>query len=145
MPSWLKTVLLAVGLLAVLIFAAEPLLVARRRRRRRIAVPPPNQPGPATPVSQTRQTSSAPEAPVMPVPAHQEAHRDRIQPARIVMADHDRLVVTRNKHDDTICVLRPPGEDPADILRVARLVLPEGQYGTLAEQLGLPANWPMNQ
>ena len=85
----------------------------------------------------------------MPVPAHQEAHQeahqDRIQPARIVMADHDRLVITRNKHDDTICVLRPPGEDPADILRVARLVLPESQYGTLAEQLGMSANWPMNQ
>jgi LysM repeat protein len=151
MPSWLKTVLLAVGLLAVLIFAAEPLLIARRRRRRRIVVPPPNQPGPAgpatpaSPASQTGQTSSAPEAPVMPVPAHQEAHQDRIQPARIVMADHDRLVITRNKHDDTICVLRPPGEDPADILRVARLVLPEGQYGTLAEQLGMSANWPMNQ
>ncbi|HEY2520668.1 MAG TPA: LysM peptidoglycan-binding domain-containing protein, partial [Streptosporangiaceae bacterium] len=148
MPSWLKTVLLAVGLLAVLIFAAEPLLVARRRRRRRIVVPPPpNQPGPATPASPaspTLKTSSAPEAPAMPVPAHPEGH-DRIQPARIVMADHDRLVITRNKHDDTICVLRPPGEDPADILRVARLVLPEGQYGTLAEQLGVSANWPMNQ
>ena len=148
MPSWLKTVLLAVGLLAVLIFAAEPLLIAWRRRRRNVVPPPPNQPGPggpATPASPTRQTSPAPEAPVMPVPAHQEAHQDRIQPARIVMADHDRLVITRNKHDDTICVLRPPGEDPADILRVARLVLPEGQYGTLAEQLGVSANWPMNQ
>src|SRR6201996_942156 len=30
MPSWLKTVLLAVGLLAVIVFAAEPLLVAPR-------------------------------------------------------------------------------------------------------------------
>ena len=77
----------------------------------------------------------------MPVPAHE----GRIEPARIVMADHDRLVVTRNKEDDTICVLRPPGGDPADILRVARLVLPEGHYSKLAEQLGLPANWPMNQ
>ena len=66
-------------------------------------------------------------------------------PTRIVMADHDRLVVTRSKRDDTICVLRPPGENPTEILRVARLVLPEGQYGTLAEQLGVSANWPMNQ
>ena len=81
----------------------------------------------------------------MPVPAHHNAHQDRIEPARIVMADHDRLVITRNKHDDTICVLRPPGGDPADILRVARLVLPEGHYGTLAEKLGMPASWPMNQ
>jgi hypothetical protein len=79
--------------------------------------------------------------PVMPVPEHE----GRIKPTRIVMADHDRLVITRSKQDDTICVLRPPGGDPADILRVARLVLPEGHYGKLAEQLGLPANWPMNQ
>jgi LysM repeat protein len=161
MPSWLKTLLLAIGLLAVVIFAAEPLLVARRRRRRRIVPATPHPAAPASPVHQDSQAheadqtsthparayraSSAPEAPVMPVPAHQEAHQDRVQPARIVMADHDRLVITRNKHDDTICVLRPPGEDPADILRVARLVLPEGQYGTLAEQLGMSANWPMNQ
>jgi hypothetical protein len=64
-------------------------------------------------------------------------------PTRIVMADHERLVITRSKVDDTICVLRPPGENPAEILRVARLVLPEGPYGTLAEQLGLSASWPM--
>jgi LysM repeat protein len=160
MPSWLKTLLLAVGLLAVVIFAAEPLLVARRRRRRRIVpTPPPAAPAspvpPDAPAGQAHQTrtdparpyraSSAPEAPVMPVPARPQADQDRLAPARIVVADHDRLVITRNKHDDTICVLRPPGEDPADILRVARLVLPEGHYGTLAEQLGLPASWPMNQ
>jgi hypothetical protein len=60
-----------------------------------------------------------------------------------VLADHERVVVTRNKCDDTICVLRPPGEDPMAILRVARLVLPEGPYGELAEQLKVPASWPM--
>ena len=76
----------------------------------------------------------------MPAPTHQ----DHIQPARIMVADHDRLVITRSKTDDTICVLRPPGEDPAAILRLARLVLPEGPYGKLAEQLGLPASWPMS-
>lgn len=68
-----------------------------------------------------------------------------IKPARIVMADYDRLIITRSKRDGTICVLRPPGADPADILRVARLVLPEGPYGTLAEKLGVPAHWPMDQ
>ena len=74
----------------------------------------------------------------MPVPAHE----GRIEPARIVLADHDRIVVTRNKQDNTICVLRPPGADPADILRVARLVLSEGHYGKLAEHLGLPPTGP---
>ena len=40
-------------------------------------------------------------------------------------------------------VLRPPGADPAAILRAARLVLPEGPYRELAGQLGLPASWPI--
>jgi hypothetical protein len=159
MPSWLKSVLLAVVLLALVVFAAELLLLAWRDRRRRgvIPAPPPHQTGlalephqaspapsphQASPATQTTPLdSSVSEIPVMPVPAHE----GRIEPTRIVMADHDRLVVTRNKEDDTICVLRPPGGDPADILRVARLVLPEGHYGRLAEELGLPANWPMNQ
>ena len=156
MPSWLKSVLLAVVVLALVAFAAELLLLAWRGRRRRGVTPAPpphptglalepHQAGPVLPPHQATQAtpldSSVSEIPVMPVPAH-EGH---IEPARIVMADHDRLVVTRNKEDDTICVLRPPGGDPADILRVARLVLPEGHYGRLAEQLGLPANWPMNQ
>ena len=61
----------------------------------------------------------------------------------VVLADYDRLVVTQNKGDGTVCVLRPPGQDPKTILRVARLVLPEGAYGELAEQLGMSASWPM--
>ena len=61
----------------------------------------------------------------------------------IILADHDRLVVTRSIGDDTVCVLRPPGADPREILRVARLVLPEAPYGELADQLGLPAGLPM--
>ena len=63
--------------------------------------------------------------------------------AGIVVADYDRVVVTRNMRDDTVYVLRPPGEDPRAILRVARLVLPEDPYGELAEQLGVPAIGPV--
>jgi hypothetical protein len=59
--------------------------------------------------------------------------------ARIILADHDRLVVTRQTDDGTIYVLRPPGEDPRAILRVARLILPEEPYDELARQLGVPA------
>jgi LysM repeat protein len=61
----------------------------------------------------------------------------------IVMADYDRVVVTCSKQDDTVFVLRPPGEDPKAVLRAARLVLAEGPYGELADQLGEPAGWPM--
>jgi len=61
----------------------------------------------------------------------------------IVVADYHRLVVTRSKPDDTVYVLRPPGEDPAAILRVARLVLPEGPYTELASQLGMPTTGPV--
>ena len=63
----------------------------------------------------------------------------------IVMADYDRIVVTCSKHDDTAYVLRPPGEDPMAVLRAARLVLPESAYAELADQLGVPAGWPMEQ
>jgi hypothetical protein len=59
------------------------------------------------------------------------------------VADHDRVVVTCSPPDDTVYVLRPPGADPREILRVARLVLPEVPYGELAVQLGVPASWPM--
>jgi hypothetical protein len=61
--------------------------------------------------------------------------------SRIVLADYGRLVVTHNKADDTVYVLRPPGEDPGAILRVARLVLKEDLYQELAARLGVPANW----
>jgi uncharacterized UPF0146 family protein len=60
------------------------------------------------------------------------------------VADYDRLVVTHHKADDTVYVLRPPGEDPRAILRVARLVLAEDPYEELAERLGVPASWPMD-
>ena len=61
----------------------------------------------------------------------------------IVVADYDRVVVTRSTRDGTVYVLRPPGEDPRAILRAARLVLPECSYGELADHLGVPASWPM--
>jgi LysM repeat protein len=145
--SWLEIILLAVGLAALIILIAEPLL---GRRRRGLAVPvagpyqvrqPPGQLGQPKQPGPPHQANSVPEAPVMPPPAHS----GRIKPSRILIADHERLIITRDKRDDTICVLRPPGEDPADILRVARLVLPEGPYGTLAERLGISPNWPMDQ
>jgi hypothetical protein len=62
---------------------------------------------------------------------------------RIILADYDRLVVTHSRADDTVYVLRPPGEDPRAILRVARLVLKEDPYQQLAAKLGVPASWPM--
>lgn len=63
--------------------------------------------------------------------------------ATVVFADHDRLVVTcsRSAGGDTICVLRPAGEDPTAILRAARLVLPEDAYRELAHQLSVVGDW----
>jgi LysM repeat protein len=62
--------------------------------------------------------------------------------SRIVLADYGRLVVTQNKADGTVYVLRPPGEDPGAILRVASLVLKEDLYEELAARLGVPADSP---
>jgi LysM repeat protein len=123
MPGWLRIMLLAAGLLIGAAFLAELVLATARRRRQAMARN-------AKPEITTNRES--PEA--QPV-ITQEAH--------IVLADYDRLVVTHNKADDTVYVLRPPGEDPRAILRVARLVLPEDPYEELAEQLGVPASWPM--
>jgi LysM repeat protein len=61
---------------------------------------------------------------------------------RIVLADYDRLVVTHNRTDGTVCVLRPPGADPQAILLAARLVLAQDRYEELAGHLGVPAHWP---
>jgi LysM repeat protein len=63
--------------------------------------------------------------------------------ARIVLADHERLIVTYSTADDTVYVLTPPGEDPRAVLRAARLVLPEDTYEELAGHLGVPSNWPL--
>ena len=123
MPGWLRIMLLAAGLLIGTAFLAELVLAIARRRRR------------ASARNAKPETTSPRESPEAETLITQEAH--------IVLADFDRLVVTRNKADDTIYVLRPPGEDPRTILRVARLVLPEDPYEELAEQLGIPASWPM--
>jgi LysM repeat protein len=121
MPGWLRIMLLAAGLLIGAAFLAELVLAIARRRRQ--------------PVAGNVQPENA--QPENAAPASPRSCR------RFVLADYDRLVVTHNKADDMVCVLRPPGEDPRAILRVARLVLPEDPYEELAEQLGVPASWPM--
>jgi LysM repeat protein len=156
MPGWLRTTLLAVGLLIAAAFVTEPVLAARRRRHRaqtpaaagRTGPPETGAPEAGSPAAGTPETG-APEAAV-PVAASAETGSPRSGPrraragrTRIVQADHDRLVVTRSQSDDMVYVLRPPGADPKAILRVASLVLPECRYGELAEQLGVPATWPM--
>ena len=60
--------------------------------------------------------------------------------ARIVRAGHERLVVTYSVRDDVVYVLTPPGEDPAAVLRAARLVLPDDTYQDLASYLGVSAD-----
>ena len=123
MPSWLRVMLVAVGLLIGAAFAAELVLAAVRRRRQAVAA--------------RREAALA----AQPEP---QAVRSGPPPcsSRFVLADYDRLVVTHCRTDDTVYVLRPPGADPRAILRVARLVLTEDPYEELAGQLGVPASWP---
>jgi LysM repeat protein len=126
MPGWLRIMLLAAGLLIGAAFLAELVLAIARRRRQPVAGNAEH--GNAQPGNDQPEAAS---------PASPRSCR------RFVLADYDRLVVTHNQADDTVCVLRPPGEDPRAILRVARLVLPEDPYEELADQLGVPASWPM--
>ena len=134
MPRWLKTMLLAAGLVVGAAFLAEPVLLVLRRRRRRAsarAAAVPEQAREPVLVPSPRDGRE-------PDPGHPAAEE-----AGIVLADYDRVVVTQSLHDGTVYVLRPPGEDPRVILRAARLVLPEDLYRELAEQLGMPASWPI--
>ena len=136
MPQWLRIMLLAAGLLIGAAFLAELVLAIARRHRKPVtenAQPENTQP------ENTQPENAMPES-AMPETVSPSPPRNC---RRFVLADYDRLVVTHNKADDTVCVLRPPGEDPRAILRVARLVLPEDPYEELAEQLGVPASWPM--
>jgi LysM repeat protein len=141
MPQWLRIMLLAAGLLIGAAFLAELVLAIARRRRRHAA---------ANVQPENAQSENAQSENVQPENAMPEsAMPETVSPSpprssrRFVLADYDRLVVTHNQADDMVCVLRPPGEDPRAILRVARLVLPEDPYEELAEQLGVPASWPM--
>jgi hypothetical protein len=141
MPQWLRIMLLAAGLLIGAAFLAELVLAIARRRRRPVAanVQPDNA------QSENAQSENVQPENAMP----ESAMPETVSPSpprscrRFVLADYDRLVVTHNQADDMVCVLRPPGEDPRAILRVARLVLSEDPYEELAEQLGVPASWPM--
>jgi hypothetical protein len=122
MPQWLKIMLLAAAVVIALVFLVELVLVAGRQHQLRLRA------------SRFGTAGSCQEPAGGPLAANE---------ARIVMADYDRVIVTCSKPDDTVLVLRPPGEDPKTVLRAARLVLAEGPYGELADQLGEPAGWPM--
>jgi uncharacterized UPF0146 family protein len=174
MPQWLKALLLLLGLFVLAAFAAKPLLIIHRRRRR--AAPQALQAATGTDLEVTagivledhdrlvvmydrrddtvyvlRPPGEDPKAImrvarlVLPQDLYRELAEDLGMPASwpVVVADHDRLVVTRDRRDDTVYVLRPPGADPKAIMRVARLVLPEDPYLELAEELGVPASWPL--
>ena len=138
MPPWLKILLLAAGLLIAATFLAELGRAARRQRQAAIAA------------AVQRRKVQLGQGPALPEAGPQLAHPgpDPAPPPcagkpPIVLADHDRLIVTRSQPDDTVCVLRPPGTDPTAILRTARLILPEDRCRELAARLGIPASWPI--
>jgi hypothetical protein len=129
MPNWLKDILIAAGLLAAIAFAVEPVAVLARRRRtgKPARTPASRTHTNRTHTNRTRANTREPD------PAGQ---------ARIVLADHERLIVTYSSRDDTIYVLTPPGEDPKAVLGAARLILPEDRYEDLADRLGVSSALP---
>ena len=155
MPGWLTAMLAAAALLTATAFLTEPVLVIRRRRRAAARALTPAAAGPAPgpagpPAPGTPPAASPPRPPAGEPPGQQPpgggppgSGPPGAGRTRIVVADYPRLVVTRSAEDGTIYLLRPPGQDPAAILRVARLILPEQPYRQLARQLGLPASWPI--
>ena len=148
MPGWLRTILLAAGLLIAAAFATELVLaIAHRHRQANPARDAPSGTRDTPSATSDTEPGTASHGAVPPVPEPRYPGKSGpMNPAqtRILMADYDRLIVTHNKADDLICVLRPPGEDPKAILRVARLILKEDPYQQLATQLGMSASWLMD-
>lgn len=139
MPSWLEDILIAAGLLAAIAFAIEPVAVFTRRRR-------PAGKTPKTPRSTPRSPANTQERDPARVAAQktaQEAAQEAAARARIIFADHERLIVTYSSQDDAVYVFTPPGEEPGAVLRAARLILPEDRYEELAGHLGLPSAMPL--
>ncbi len=93
-----------------------------------------------------RGVQDAPDGPGAPDAPDGPGERDpgesaAVQAARIVQAEHERLVVTYSVRDHTVYLLTPPGEDPRTVLRAARLVVPEHAYQELAGHLGIAPGW----
>ena len=127
MPRWLEDLLLAAGVLAATAFAAEP--AAALARRRKVA----GQTGYVRPVRPARHRAYR---------GTRDLAKQAAEKAKIILADHERLIVTYSVRDHTVYVLTPPGEDPMVVLSAARLVLPEDTYKDLAGHLGVPSAWP---
>jgi LysM repeat protein len=122
MPRWLEDVLLAAGVLAATAFAAEAAAALARRRRQSARPVPGAVTGPARPAANGGHAAER---------------------TRIILAEHERLIVTYCARDHAVYVLAPPGEDPRAVLSAARLVLPEDTYEDLAGRLGVPSAWPL--
>jgi len=160
MPQWLTTVLLVAGLIIGVAFLVEPVILVRRRHRHAAQAAQAARDAETARASDTAKAAEAAGAAEARAAEAAEAGAaarlgsadpgrepasgpPAAEQARVVLADYDRLVVTYSQSDDTVYVLRPPDAESRAILRVARLVLPEGPYRALAEQLGLPASWPI--
>ena len=130
LPRWLEDLLLAAGVLAATAFAAEP--AAALARRRKVAA----QTGYARPARPARHRAYR---------GTRDLAKQAAEKAKIILADHERLIVTYSVRDHTVYVLTPPGEDPMVVLSAARLVLPEDTYKDLAGHLGVPSAWPSEE
>ena len=128
MPRWLDDVLLAAGVLAATAFAAEPAAALARRRRPPASRAPPRA-RPSRPAAPRRTAYARPSA--------QAADK-----AKIILADHERLIVTYSVRRPHRLRPDPARRRPAAVLSAARLVLPEDTYEDLAGHLGVPPGWP---
>ena len=146
MPGWLKVTLLAVGMLAVISFIAQPAVAISQRRRRAAKAHAAERDRQQAEHEREQAEYEREQAEYEREQAEHERERGQRaaeKAARIVEADYERLIVTYCVSDDTVYLLTPPGEDPRAVLRAARLVLPEDTYQELAGHLGVAPGWKL--
>jgi len=144
MPRWLEDVLLAAGVLAATAFAAEPAAALARRRKATGLIALTGAARPAQPARPARPGRHRGRGGIRLRGGTRDLAKRAAAKARIILADHERLIVTYSIRDHTVYVLTPPGEDPMAVLAAARLVLPEDTYKDLAGHLGVPSAWRLD-
>jgi hypothetical protein len=72
---------------------------------------------------------------LIPSPRSAVASSETARPVRLVFVPYERLLVVHSSDDELVLVLCPPDQDPAGILDVAAVVLPEREYAALTRYL----------
>ncbi|MEH3077436.1 MAG: LysM peptidoglycan-binding domain-containing protein [Quadrisphaera sp.] len=130
LPSWVVWPMVVVAVLGLVALLGDPLLaLLRRHREQRLPASAPAGQDVAVAAGLGAAAPGAPVARVVPLRAV-----PRRRPA-VHVRGYASLLVTYSAADDLVLVLAPAGQDAAEALHVARVVLPDGVFRAVEAEL----------